>query len=85
MVQWVGAHAALAEALSFLPRMHIRRLTITHNCGYRESNALFWTPQAPAQRLCIIFKLKLFFKNSELSYFLSYNLSIGSITVMSFL
>lgn len=85
MVQQVGVHAPLAEALSLVPRMHIGRLTTTRNHGSKESNALFWTPQAPAQRIYIILKLKLFLKNSELSYFLSYNLSIGSITVIRFL
>lgn len=84
MIQQVGVHAALAEALSLVPRM-CRRLTTTRNHGSRESNALFWTLQASAQRICIILKLKLFLKNSELSYFLSYNLSIGSITVIRFL
>lgn len=62
MVQQVGAYAALSEAPSLVPRMHIGRLTTTHNHGSRESNALFWTAQAPAQRICIILKLRLFFK-----------------------
>lgn len=40
----LGAHAASAEVLNAIPRMHFRLLTSTYSSISRGSNSLCWSP-----------------------------------------